>query len=162
MNLQWIWKSWDEISADEVYEILALRIRVFVVEQNCPYPETDGKDKKSLHLFVKNDAGECIACLRLVKPGVSYEEWSIGRVCTDMSVRQTGIGRKIMAEAMKFFMQENIPAVRISAQSYLKKFYSDFGFLSTGKEYLEDNIPHTEMLWKNPSVSMPPQNSHAL
>lgn len=149
MNILWHLKHWNELSKEELYEILAVRIRVFVIEQNCPYQDADGKDYNSYHLFAMNDNHECIACLRLVEPGVSYDEWSIGRVATDLRYRQTGLGKEMMSKAMLHFKEHlNNPAVRISAQTYLKQFYKNFGFEETGKAYLEDNIPHIEMLFQ--------------
>jgi ElaA protein len=148
MSIQWYCKDWEELTPNELYEVLALRIRVFVVEQNCPYIETDGKDKKSLHLFALDESGQCVACARLVRPGVSYDEWSIGRVATDESVRRHGVGIELMEKALAFFKDQGNPLVRISAQCYLEKFYMKFGFEPIGEPYPEDNIPHIEMLRK--------------
>ncbi len=147
MEIQWHLKHWDNLSANELYEMLALRIRVFVIEQNCPYQDADGKDKQSYHLFATDENGECLACLRIVKPGVSYKEWSIGRVATDIRTRRSGLGKEMMIQAMDWLRKEQSnPSVRISAQSYLEGFYKSFDFVPTGKAYLEDNIPHLEML----------------
>ena len=125
-----------------------MRIKVFVVEQQCPYQDADGKDQKSIHLLGSNSQGELIAYLRLVEPGVSYTEWSIGRVATDPSVRQSGLGKTMMKMAMEY-LEANYdnPPIRISAQLYLRKFYADFGFLTQGDPYPEDDIPHIEMLY---------------
>lgn len=127
--------------------MFALRIEVFVVEQNCPYQDADGKDLKSSHVFGTNDHGELIACARIVSPGVSYKEVSIGRVATAMTVRGSGSGKELMRKSIKAIEEKfgQVP-IRISAQSYLKKFYESFGFVQVGEEYLEDNIPHIEML----------------
>lgn len=147
MNLCWSLRDWSELTVDELYELIALRIRVFVVEQNCPYQDADGKDKKSLHLFACNPEGECMACLRLVRAGVSYDEWSIGRVATDMRVRNSGTGRLMMQKAMNYFEENDITDVRISAQCYLTEFYKSFGFVTVGDIYDEDNIPHIQMIY---------------
>jgi ElaA protein len=149
MNLQWKLKDWNELTTEELYQLLALRIRVFVIEQNCPYQDADGKDLKSLHLFAAHENGEVLACLRLVRPGISFEEWSIGRVVTDARLRNTGAGRQLMKKAMEYLLQQKIESVRISAQSYLIRFYESFGFVVVSDEYPEDNIPHVEMLYKN-------------
>jgi ElaA protein len=151
MNLRWSLKDWSELTIDELYEILALRIRVFVIEQNCPYQDADGKDRKSLHLFASNPEGECMACLRLVRSGVSYPEWSIGRVVSDLRVRNTGTGRLLMQKAMSYFEGNNIRDVRISAQCYLTEFYKSFGFVPVGEIYDEDNIPHIQMIYSKPT-----------
>ncbi len=152
MKIQWFLKDWAELTKDELYEMLALRVEVFVIEQNCPYQEVDGKDKKSRHLFALGESGKCLACLRLVKPGVSYKEWSIGRVVTTSSMRKTGLGIELMNQAMMYFKDLENPPVRISAQSHLQKFYEKFGFIKVSEEYLEDDIPHIEMLTNSISV----------
>lgn len=146
-NIFWDCKDYHDLDTDELYAIMTLRQEVFVVEQNCPYVDTDGKDKKSYHVMGYNSKSELVAYSRIVKPGVSYKEVSIGRVVTKKSVRKTGAGIELMHESLKqideFYSQ--VP-VRISAQSWLLKFYEKFDFVSTGKEYLEDHILHTEML----------------
>ncbi len=148
MNLHWQIRKWEELTTDELYEIIALRINVFVVEQNCPYQDADGKDKKSLHLFAMDSEGKAQAYARLVKPTVSYNEWSIGRVATSALVRRNGTGRELMKRAMEHLNSNmNNPSIRISAQSYLKRFYEGFGFKQVTGEYLEDDIPHIEMLF---------------
>jgi ElaA protein len=149
MNLHWYLKDWKELTTEELYQMMALRIRVFIIEQNCPYQDADGKDLQSLHLFAMNEEDECMACLRLVRPGVSYDEWSIGRVVTDERVRNTGTGRLLMKKAMEFFSAAKIDQIRISAQSYLIRFYQSFGFTVVSEEYLEDDIPHVQMLYSN-------------
>ncbi len=147
--MHWHLKSWADLSKEELYACLALRIRVFVIEQQCPYQDADGKDRHSHHLFALS--GEtCVATLRLVHPGVSYPEWSIGRVASDPQHRMTGLGRALMVRAMQWLREEQgNPSVRISAQQYLKKFYEDHGFIQVSEPYLEDNIPHIEMLYSS-------------
>ncbi|MFM9004181.1 MAG: GNAT family N-acetyltransferase [Flavobacteriales bacterium] len=147
MNLTWHIHAWNELSAETLYTILALRAEVFVVEQNCPYQDVDGKDFKSLHVCGYSDNGQLCAYARLVKPGVSYEEWSIGRVVTSPSVRRTRAGEALMHTCMAYLRGQNIDAVRISAQSYLHDFYAKFGFVRVSEDYLEDDIPHIEMLF---------------
>lgn len=146
MSYQWKIKSWEELSAKEVYEILALRASVFVVEQNCAYQDVDGKDLHSLHLFACDENQKPIAYLRMVQPGISYEEWSIGRVVTAHQVRRSGVGKLLMQQAIHFLEKTGCNSIRISAQCYLEKFYQAFGFVSLGEPYLEDDIPHIEML----------------
>jgi len=143
-------KAFNELSLQELYEIGRLRQEVFVVEQNCPYIDFDGRDDKCHHLmFWGDDKAELMAYARLVPAGISYpEEPSIGRVITSPKARGTGLGRKLMLAAIEECNRiwGNVP-IRISAQTYLLDFYSSLGFSSTGKEYLEDGIPHTEMLF---------------
>lgn len=147
MNITWIFKTFDELNSTELYDIIALRQEVFVVEQNCPYQDADGKDKFSYHLLGYDEAMSPAAYSRIVLPGVSYQEISIGRVVTSKKYRSTGLGKILMKETLDKIQKHfgNI-AIRISAQSYLVPFYSIYGFETTGKQYLEDNIPHTEML----------------
>ncbi len=133
------------MTALEWHRALALRAQVFVVEQNCAYQDPDGKDLVSYHLLMESGE-ELVAYARLVPPGVSFDEASIGRVVTSKTVRGNGWGKALMDVAIaqtqkKFEVQE----ICISAQSYLLKFYSDLGFEAEGEEYLEDDIPHRKM-----------------
>ena len=143
----WVWRSFEELSADELYDILALRQTVFVVEQNCAYLDADGVDRRSRHLYTRDDAGLMVAYLRLVEPGVKYAEPSIGRVITHPSVRRTGLGRELMAEGLRG-ADEHYPGagIRIGAQKWAESFYRSLGFESAGHEFIEDDIPHVEML----------------
>ena len=143
----WKIKAFNDLSATELYDALALRINVFIVEQNCPYPETDWKDIDSLHVLGYTNGRLC-AYARIVKPGISYKEVSIGRVATKKEYRGQGLGRELMRVTMDAIRREfGNTFVRISAQSYLVPFYSSFGFEIVGEEYLEDDMPHTEMLY---------------
>lgn len=126
---------------------MQLRENVFVVEQQCPYLDADGKDPKSYHAMIIENA-DCWACARILPPGVSYDEWSIGRVVSHVKVRRLGYGKAIMLACMEWLKNHEANAVRISAQSYLINFYKSFGFEIEGDEYLEDNIPHTQMICK--------------
>ena len=127
--------------------MIQLRENVFIVEQKCPYLDADGKDPKSHHAIIMNDS-ICWACARILPPGVSYDEWSIGRVVCHEQVRRLGYGRSVMNACMEWLRNQGANAVRISAQSYLIEFYKTFGFEAVGDEYLEDEIPHTEMICK--------------
>jgi len=147
MNMTWQISPWSELSTDALYAILALRAEVFVVEQNCPYQDVDGKDPNSLHVCGYMENGELCAYARLVQPGVSYDEWSVGRVITSSRVRRTGAGEELMRKCMAYLNEHRISSVRISAQSYLHDFYTKFGFVRVSEEYLEDDIPHMEMLY---------------
>ncbi len=143
-------KHFSDLSAKEFHDILQLRINVFIVEQNCPYEEIDGRDLKSFHLFTSNETGKVVGVTRILPQNISYSEVSIGRVASDSNQRGKGIGQEIMIKSIEFIHSEfgNVP-IRISAQKYLLKFYESLGFVSTGKEYLEDDIPHVEMLREN-------------
>ena len=141
-------KSFSELTTDELYEIMALRQEVFVVEQNCPYLDADGKDQLSWHLLGFDKAEKLIAYARIAPKGVPYENYiSIGRIVSAPSVRGKGVGKRLIIESLntieKLF---NRQAIKISAQCYLIKFYISFGFETVGEEYLEDNIPHIAMI----------------
>jgi ElaA protein len=148
MVVSWQIKHFNELGINEFHDLIALRIAVFIVEQNCPYQELDGKDKKAYHLIGRNGKGDVIATSRILPAGVSYQEVSIGRVVTLNEARELGIGHQLMQEAHRFVREEfgESTAIRISAQSHLKSYYEQHGYRDTGKNYLEDGIPHTEML----------------
>lgn len=144
--MEWKVKNFQQLSISELYEILRLRAEVFVVEQNCPYQDVDDKDQDSYHLWGM-DNNKMVVYARIVKPGVSYKEVSIGRVITHLDYRGKQLGTQLMQECLDFINTELGPQkIRISAQSHLNKFYLRLGFKPTGKEYLEDGIPHMEML----------------
>lgn len=141
-------KHFEDLSTQELYKILQLRQEVFVVEQDCIYQDLDDKDLKALHLYIIPENKKCIACCRLLEPGISYQGYSsIGRVVVSMDERKTGLGRKMMQKAIE---QAKIlwpqASIKISAQAYLKNFYESIGFVHTGESYLEDGIPHLGMV----------------
>ncbi len=146
--INWTLKAFAELTPNELYNILQLRNEVFIVEQNCPYQDLDNKDLKSWHLMgVKED--KLMAYARLLAPGISYSESSIGRIVSSPSARKTGIGKKLVEESIKQIKNLfNTDTIRIGAQLYLKTFYELFGFVQEGEIYLEDNIPHIIMLRK--------------
>lgn len=142
-------KPFSELTLNEFHDIIQLRIEVFVIEQDCPYQDLDGKDKACYHLICKNTKGDLIGTLRILPAGLSYKEISIGRVVLKETARGEKNGHTMMTEAMQFIASKfGQQAVRISAQKHLEKFYETHGFQSTGKEYLEDGIPHIEMLYQ--------------
>lgn len=149
MHINWTCKSFAHLTTTELYNLLSLRQQVFIVEQNCPYLDTDGKDFKSLHLMGMGADGELIAYARIVAPGVSYAEVSIGRVISKPAYRKHGFGKQLITEALQVIKNNYGDVdIRIGAQSYLLKFYQAFGF-ETLEAYMEDNIPHHIMLRKS-------------
>jgi len=147
MHLDWQVKHYPELTTNEFHDIIALRLKAFVVEQNCSYLDLDGKDKKCYHLICRDGFGKVVATARILPPGISYSEVSIGRVVIDLEIRGKGIGHQLMEQSMKFINEEfGAVPVRISAQKHLENYYNSHNFFSTGKEYLEDEIPHVEML----------------
>lgn len=146
MHLNWTFKSFEELTTTELYAILQLRSEVFVVEQNCVYLDIDGKDKKSFHLMAWQ-GDDLAAYTRLVPPGISFTEASIGRVLSSPKYRGLGIGITLMQKSIHHTLESYATnKIRIGAQLYLKKFYESFGFITHGDEFLEDGIPHIEML----------------
>lgn len=139
------YKAFDDLTPHELYEIMRLRNEVFVLEQLCVYQDADNKDQKSHHLMIK-DNDKLIAYARLLPPGVSYPEMSIGRVISSPEYRRKGAGRLLMQKAIEGCHELfGEGPIRIGAQLYLTKFYESFGFVRSGDVYLEDNIEHVEM-----------------
>lgn len=146
MQIQWVCKHFNELTATELYSIIRLRNEVFVVEQNCVFQDADNKDLHCHHLmgWLNN---ELIAYTRLLNKGVAYNYVSIGRVITSAAHRKTGVGKLLMQQSIKecyeLFGKQTI---KIGAQLYLKKFYESFGFIQSSNVYDEDGIDHIEML----------------
>jgi ElaA protein len=150
MAVNWTWSRFGELGVDNLYDALALRCRVFVLEQG-PYLDPDGIDRSAWHLLGRDAMGVLHAYLRVVDPGAKYDEPSIGRVITSPEMRGTGLGRALVAEGVARCVAAwpGLP-IRISAQSHLERFYAGFGFVREGADYLEDGIPHCRM--RRPSV----------
>lgn len=136
-------KTFNELTLEELYDILRLRVDVFVVEQNCPYEEVDGLDKDAIHVYYK-DNDELIAYLRVLDRGVESEDVAIGRVIAKK--RRQGLGTLILKEGIKAAKEIfDADAIYIEAQSYAKKFYENLGFVQTSDEFLLDGIAHIKM-----------------
>jgi ElaA protein len=144
--MDWLWSRFEELSLQSLYDVLALRQRVFILEQG-PYLDADGLDQHAWHLQGRDAQGRLMAYLRVVDPGHKYDEPSIGRVITAPEARGTGLGRGLIGEGVAG-CDRLWPgrAVRISAQAHLQRYYRAVGFEPVGDEYLEDNIPHIEMI----------------
>ncbi len=141
-------KRFEELTPAELYEIIRERINVFIVEQNCIYHDCDGKDYKAWHLQAR-EGSRLAGYLRILPPGVSYTEASIGRVLVAKDFRRRGLGRTLMNQAIDYILTEmKEKKIRISGQAYLEKFYTGLGFQRVSDVYLEDGIPHIEMLYK--------------
>lgn len=140
--------SFGELSLQQLYELLALRVEVFVIEQNCPYQDLDGKDQESMHLLGYSNDGQLVAYTRLLPKGVSYRDYpSIGRVVIAKKERGKGLGRPLMLKAIGAVQKHfGISAIKLSGQSHLQKYYQSLGFEPVGEEYLEDGIPHVAMV----------------
>jgi ElaA protein len=140
-------KEFSRLTPHELYEILKLRSEVFVVEQNCVFLDPDGKDPHCAHVMVWTETGKLVACSRLVPPGASYPEMSIGRIVSAASVRGAGAGKLLMEKSLALLFDRFGPGpVKIGAQLYLKTFYGSFGFVQSSDVYDEDGIDHIEMI----------------
>jgi ElaA protein len=147
--IRWQWGKLAELSSQELYEALALRQRVFVVEQNCAYQDADGSDPAAWHQLGWSAAEpRLLAYARVYGPGIKYAEASIGRVVTAPEVRREGLGRVLMKEAMRRCeaVSPGSP-IRLGAQMRLERFYEELGFRTVSEMYVEDGIQHVEMLW---------------
>jgi len=142
---RWDCKKFEELSLHELYAILQLRSEVFVVEQQCVYQDLDNKDQSAWHLMGWKSE-KLVAYTRLIPPGISYEEPSIGRVVTSPSERKTGLGREAMSISLDMIRELfGESPVKLGAQLYLRNFYCSLGFVQTSEIYLEDGIEHIEM-----------------
>lgn len=141
------WKSYqfDDFAAQALYNILKLRVEVFVVEQNCPYPELDGLDEVSTHIVYEED-GKVLAYARLVPAGKKYDAPSIGRVIVRKEARGRGLAKELLERSIRYIDEQwKEPEIQLQGQEYLKDFYGSFGFEAISEVYDEDGIPHIDM-----------------
>jgi ElaA protein len=148
--IEWQWRSFHELTNVELYEVLAARQQVFVLEQQCFYNDFDGLDPGAHHLLgwrTVDGKRELAAYLRCLAPGAKYEEMSLGRVLTTMAARGSGAGRELLARGIEYAERQH-PGhrIRIGAQQYLERFYQGFGFATISEPYDEDGIKHIDML----------------
>ncbi|RDW17144.1 GNAT family N-acetyltransferase [Oceanobacillus arenosus] len=145
--MEWQIKKFSELIPTELYQILKARVDVFVVEQRCAYPELDDYDQTSIHYELRIN-GELAAYLRILPKHTKYDEVSIGRVLVVEKYRRHGYARQLLNQAIRYIENEwNGEAIRIQAQSRLEAFYTSFGFRPISEIYLEDGIPHIDMIW---------------
>ena len=143
----WSIVHFNDLSTLCLFDILKLRTEIFVVEQDCPYQEVDDKDKKAFHVFAYSEKGEMAAVARILPEGISYNEVSLGRVAIKEKYRGYGLAHEMTKKMISFISSRfSTDLIRISAQSHLVSFYNKHGFINVGGEYLEDGIPHHEML----------------
>jgi ElaA protein len=150
--IEWQWRSFAELTNAELYEVLALRQQVFILEQQCFYNDFDGFDQAAHHLLgwrTVDGKRELAAYLRCLAPGAKYDEMSLGRVITSQAARGTGAGRELLVQGIAHAecLHPGHP-IRIGAQQYLEHFYASFGFETVSAPYDEDGIMHVEMLRK--------------
>ena len=145
-NIKYSWKTFKELSIDDLYAILNLRQKVFVMEQDCPYIDADFSDQDAFHLVGYDEKNILIAYLRAFPPNIKYEGASMGRIVVEEDMRNKSIGKEITIIGVSF-LSENYPnyEIIISAQHRLQKFYEKLGFIARGEVYLEDDIDHIQM-----------------
>lgn len=144
--MELISKRFDQLTANELYEILRVRAEVFVVEQNIIYQDMDFKDMRSTHLFY-TDNERILSYLRIIDAGVKYPEYSIGRVLTIKEHRNQGLSRNLVIKALSMIRESSDWPVKIEAQSYLKDFYESIGFVPISDEFILEGIPHIGMIY---------------
>ncbi len=157
MQIEWLLIEFNQLTLQQLYQMLSLRQQVFIVEQDCPYNDADGLDQQCWHLLgyamVEGDK-QLVAYSRIVPAGVKFEQPAIGRVVTSPLVRREGAGRQLMSQSIKALQQLFASnSCRISAQMYLLDFYQGFGFEEVGESYLEDGIPHIDMVRQHQPLS---------
>lgn len=143
MNLEI--KKFDKLTTKELYDILKVRLEVFIIEQGSFYNDADGRDFDSDHLMIKED-GKLLAYLRIIKPGIAYDECSLGRVLVIKEARGRGLAKKIVKNGIDHVINSwNEKKIKIAAKNYLREFYKSFGFKPISEVYLEDGITHVNM-----------------
>lgn len=143
-------RTFEELSKQELYELLKLRAEIFVVEQDCVYNDLDNRDQYAIHVLGKQNE-EIVAYSRILPENTRFKEMSIGRVVVSSSQRGKNLGKEIMNECINYIYNELMDSdkqIRISAQCYLNKFYAELGFITVSNEYMEDGIPHVEMIYR--------------
>ncbi|MDP2450539.1 MAG: GNAT family N-acetyltransferase [Polaromonas sp.] len=146
MTVTWRFVPFDALTTTELYEVLQLRTEVFVMEQDGIYQDMDGSDHQAVHVLGASDR-QLVAYARCFPAGVKFAEASIGRVITRQVLRGSGMGHELMRQAIAcVFGQWGAQPIRIGAQARLEKFYLQHGFVKAGLPYIEDGIPHIEML----------------
>lgn len=152
MNLEWHTLEFRRLTVEWLYAVLRLRQQVFVVEQDCVYLDLDNLDQHAIHMLCWGD-GTLLAYQRCLAPGLSYPESSLGRIVVCPSQRGQQLGRALVQRGIEHNLSRwPQSGIRINAQAHLQPFYSEFGFIAEGDEYLEDNIPHRQMLYARPDT----------
>jgi len=149
VNLRWTFRTFQELTVEQLFDVLLLRVDVFVVEQQCAYRELEDWDRhpETVHLSGRNEGGQLIAYARILSPGVRFPEINLGRFVVRTDSRKQGIGHQLLRAALQEIARcwPQTP-IRISAQDYLQAFYAQYAFIRVSDVYLEDGIPHVDML----------------
>ena len=137
-------KPWEKLSREQINDIFSLRSEVFIVEQECPYQDVDGKDETADHVMLRFE-NELVGYTRVFPENTYFKEASFGRAVVKKTHRGEGYGHLLVDKSLEYLKSKKQSSIKISAQSYLKDFYSSHGFMAKGEEYMEDGIPHTAM-----------------
>ena len=148
LTIHWKLVEFVQLTNQEIHDIFAARIEVFVVEQDCAFQDIDGRDLDAWHLLGKSPSGEIAAYARILAPNTLYAEPSLGRIITTQAFRGQNLGRELLQRSIDHCQSKFPGPIRIAAQSRLENFYAEFGFVVASKEYLEDGIKHIEMVMK--------------
>ena len=143
--MNWLYSTFEDLSSKQLYDILKLRQDIFIIEQDCIYPDMDGSDAVALHLMGYENE-KLMAYLRVFEAGIKFDEASIGRIVIPMDKRGTGLGEELVAEGIKRVENGSSVPIRIEAQAHLDKFYTRLGFVAEGEIYPVDGIDHIQML----------------
>lgn len=153
-DITWQIKPFNQLTVHDLHDILKARVDIFVVEQNCAYPEIDGKDPACFHVIARHRNNALIGTARIAPAGVIYDEPSIGRVVVAKPFRHLGLGKILMQVSIDFSVNAlKTNKIKIAAQLYLKNFYEDFGFVQISAIYPWDGISHIDMMWSQPENS---------
>ena len=143
--MNWHYSTFDDLSSKQLYDILKLRQDIFIIEQDCIYPDMDGSDVIAHHLMGYED-DKLVAYLRVFEAGIKFDEASIGRIVIPFDKRGTGLGEELVREGIKLVEKNGSTSIRIEAQAHLDKFYARLGFVAEGDVYVVDGIDHFQML----------------
>ena len=142
-------RKFEELSNSALHDIMKLRCEVYIVEQHCPYADIDGNDEAALHMMCRSDDGGLAGTLRILSPGVTYDTAAIGRVAVSPACRGLGYAREMMKTATYYTVKRlGHRTIKIGAQDYLRSFYASLGFSPISEVYLEDDIPHIDMIYE--------------
>lgn len=145
--MKWIlYHKLSDFNPEHLYEVVKLRQDIFIIEQNCIYDDIDGLDYESIHLLLFSGNDTLIGYLRIVPPGIKFDEVSLGRIAIRKSYRGKGLGKKLIEKGLEFAKERGETSVKIEAQAHLEKLYTGLGFKKVSKIYSVDGIPHIQMI----------------
>jgi ElaA protein len=145
--MNWLlYQNFSDFNPSHLYEVVRLRQDIFIIEQNCIYDDIDGLDYKSGHLLLFSGNETLIGYLRIVPPGIKFDELSLGRIAIRKNYRGKGLGKKLIEKGVEIAKERGEVSVKIEAQAHLEKLYTGLGFKTVSKIYSVDGIPHIQMI----------------